>query len=61
MERESLFRGKRKDNGEWICGKTYEGDSNVVMRKSIVHLIFRHPKESAKIIIRYFKNRRQKQ
>lgn len=20
MERESLFRGKRKDNGEWICG-----------------------------------------
>lgn len=41
-----------------ICGKTYEGDSNVVMRKSIVHLIFRHPKESAKIIIRYFKNRR---
>lgn len=41
-----------------ICGKTYEGDIGVVMRKVIIHLIFRHPKESAKAIIRYFKNRR---
>lgn len=44
-----------------ICGKTYEGDSDVVMRKSIVHLIFRHPKEFAKAIIKHFKNRRHKQ
>jgi hypothetical protein len=44
-----------------ICGKTYEGDSNVVMRKSIVHLIFRHPKEALKAIIEGYKRRRHKQ
>ena len=31
-----------------ICGKTYEGDSNVVMRNMIVHLIFRHPQRILK-------------
>lgn len=44
-----------------ICGKTYEGDSDVVMRKSIVHLIFRHSKESLKAIIEGYKRRRHKQ
>ena len=42
-----------------ICGKTYKGDSNVVMRNMIVHLIFRHPKESLKAIIEGYKRRRQ--
>lgn len=49
------FLSKRRCS---ICGKTYEGDSDVVMRKSIVHLIFRHPKDFAKAIIKHFKNRR---
>lgn len=48
-----------------ICGKTYEGDRDVVMRKSIVHLIFRHPKEFLKeflkAIIEGHKRRRHKQ
>lgn len=44
-----------------ICGKTYEGDRDVVMRKSIVHLIFRHPKEALKAIIEGYKRRRHKQ
>ena len=35
-----------------FCGKTYEGDRDVVMRKSIVHLIFRHPKEALKLLLR---------
>ena len=45
----------------FICGKTYEGDRDVVMRKSIVHLIFRHPKEALKAIIEGYKRRRHKQ
>lgn len=42
-----------------ICGRTYEGDSNVVIRKMIVHLIFCHPKESLKAIIEGHKRRKQ--
>jgi len=42
-----------------ICGKTYESDSNVVIRNMIVHLIFRHPKESLKAIIEGYKRRKQ--
>ena len=42
-----------------ICGKTYEGDRDVVMRKSIVHLIFRHPNEALKAIIEGHKRRKQ--
>lgn len=44
-----------------FCGKTYEGDRDVVMRKSIVHLIFRHPNEALKAIIEGYKRRRHKQ
>lgn len=48
--RETKFRGKRKDNGEWVYGYYYELDCRSAGKKYIAYSIYQRDHQSFKVI-----------